>query len=84
MSGIEAVLAIIVLIAFISGVAIGVVVIVSIASRREDRMFSLTGKAPDAVCRGARRVTGLWTLGGRPVQQTPALRDEQRRQDSPR
>lgn len=84
MSGIEVAAAIFLLIAFISGAAIGVVVIVSVASRREDRLFSLTGEAPDAVCRGARRVTGLWTLGGWPVGQGPGWRDETWRRKAPR
>ena len=52
MSGIAVAVAIFLLVAFIGGVVLGVVVIVSVASRREDRLFSLTGEAPDAVCRG--------------------------------
>lgn len=66
MSGAEAAVAIFSLIAFIAGAVVGVVVIVAIASRREDRLFTLTGQAPDAMCRGARRFTGVWTRGGWP------------------
>lgn len=84
MSGLEGAVAIFLLIAFISGVVIGVVVIVSVASRREDRMFSLTGEAPDAVCRGARRVTGVWTLGDWPTGPAPQRPDAAQRRDAPR
>jgi hypothetical protein len=58
-------------IAFFGGIAIGVVVIVSVASKREDRLYSLTGEAPDAVCRGVRRLLGVYTRGGWPVDQVP-------------
>lgn len=68
MSGIAVAVAIFLLVAFIGGVVLGVVVIFSVASRREDRLFSLTGKAPDAVCRGARRLVGAGTRGGWPVE----------------
>jgi hypothetical protein len=68
MSGIAVAVAIFLLVAFIAGVVLGVVVIVSVASRREDRLFSLTGEAPDAVCRGARRLVGAGTRGGWPVE----------------
>lgn len=84
MSGLEAAVAIFLLIAFFGGVVIGVVVIVSIASRREDRMFSLTGDAPDAVCRGARRFTGVWTRGGWPTERGAVGRDDTRRREAPR
>jgi hypothetical protein len=84
MSGVEAAVAIFLLIAFIGGAVIGVVVIVSVAARREDRMFSLTREAPDAMCRGARRVVGLWTLGCWPADQGPGRRDETQRREAPR
>jgi hypothetical protein len=83
MSGLEAAVAIFLLIAFIGGVGIGVVVIVSIASRREDRLFSLTGEAPDTVCRGARRFTGVWTRGGWPVDRGTGGRGSNRRREAP-
>ncbi len=63
MSGIAVAVAIFLLIAFIGGVALGVVVIVSVASRREDRLQSLTGEAPGLVSAGARIVTGASTRG---------------------
>ena len=51
---------------FILGIAIGIVLIVSFASRREDRLYSLWGKAPDPACQGARRLLGVWVRGARP------------------
>jgi len=84
MSGIDAAVAIFLLIAFIGGIVIGVVVIVSIASRREDRQFSLTREAPDAMCRGARRFTGVWTRGDWPVDQDLGRRVNAGRQEAPR
>lgn len=68
MSGIEVVTAMVILFAFAIGIVLGVVLIVSIASRREDRFFSLWGKAPDAACQGARRLLGVWVRGDRPDQ----------------
>ncbi len=84
MSGIQVVVAIFLLIAFLSGAVIGVVVVVSIASRREDRLYSLVGEAPDAVCRGARRFMGVWTLVGGPVDQVSGPRDDAQRREAPR
>ena len=51
---------------FVLGVAIGIVLVVSFASRREDRLYSLWGEAPDPACRGARRLLGVWVRGARP------------------
>ena len=51
---------------FILGIAIGIVLVVSFASRREDRRYSLWGKAPDPACQGARRLLGVWVRGARP------------------
>lgn len=68
MSGIEVVAAMGILFAFTIGLVIGVALIVSIASRREDHLFSVWGEAPDAACRGARRLVGLWVRGDRPDQ----------------
>lgn len=84
MSGIEAAMAIFLLIALIGGVVIGVVVIVSIASRREDRRYSLVEEAPDAMCRGARRLMGVGTRGGWPTEQVSRRGDKARRQEAPR
>lgn len=52
-------LAVAILAVFLIGVAIGVVIIAAVASRREDRFKSFYGPAPDAATRGARRVFGL-------------------------
>jgi len=60
-----AIAAIMLVIGFLGGVMAGIVVIVAVASRREDREYSLTGDAPDATCRGARRLTGMALQGSR-------------------
>jgi hypothetical protein len=44
---------------FLGGVVLGALVIVSMAIKREDKRFSLMGKAPDAASRGARILTGV-------------------------
>lgn len=43
---------------FLAGVTCGVIIIVSRAIKREDRRFTLTGRAPDPAARGARLLTG--------------------------
>lgn len=48
---------------FLGGFVVGVIVIVSVASRREDSLYSLDGEAPDAACRGTRRLTGVGVRG---------------------
>ena len=48
---------------FLGGVTIGVVAMVALAVRREDRRFSLSGAAPGAAARGARRVTRFGGAG---------------------
>lgn len=70
MGSIGAVFAIFLLIAFLGGVFIGVIVIASLASRREDDLHSLTGEAPDPVCEGARRLTDAYTRGSGFVSST--------------
>lgn len=70
MGGIDAGVAILLLIALVAGISIGIVVVVSIASRREDRLYSLDGKAPDPACRGARWLTGVTTRGPRAWEDT--------------
>jgi hypothetical protein len=57
--------AILILIVFIAGAMGGVVLVVSFASLREDRRYSLTGEAPGPVCAGARRLTGAGVRGDR-------------------
>lgn len=58
---------------FLGGFVVGVIVIVSVASRREDSLYSLDGEAPDAACRGARRLTaaGVRGSGFRPASYLP-------------
>lgn len=63
MSGLDVGVAILLLIAFIAGIAGGLVLVVSVASRREDRLHSLTGAAPGPACEGARRLVGAGVLG---------------------
>lgn len=61
--GEDAIAAIMFLVGFLGGVVVGIIVTVSVASRREDSLCTLDGEAPDAVCRGARRLTGMGALG---------------------
>jgi hypothetical protein len=44
---------------FIAGVVMGVIVVVAIAVRREDRRYTLAVDAPDRLSRTTRRLTGL-------------------------
>lgn len=44
---------------FCLGVVLGVIVMVSMASNREDRLGTLTGHPPDQLARGARRLNGV-------------------------
>jgi len=44
---------------FVAGAAAGIVVIVSLGIRREERDRTLTGRAPDRKSQGARSLTGL-------------------------
>ena len=44
---------------FLGGVTLGVVAMVAVAVRREDRLYSLSGAAPGAAARGARFLTGF-------------------------
>lgn len=62
MRGSEA--AIFVLTVFLAGVVLGVVGMVSVAIRKEDRRLSLAGAAPSAAARGARKLNGF---GGRGI-----------------
>lgn len=45
---------------FVAGVAAGIVVIVSLGIRREERDLTLTGRAPNRKSQGARSLTGLY------------------------
>lgn len=59
MGGGEAAEVIAILAVFLGGIVVGVLVIVCMAIKREDRRHSLTGKAPDAAARGTRLLTGV-------------------------
>jgi len=65
MSFIEQLSAIALLIDFLFGVAFGVVGSASLASRREDRGYSLVHAPPDPVCDGVRVLQGVYTRGDR-------------------
>ena len=69
MGNAEVVVAMVIVFAFALGMAIGVVLVASFASRREDRRMSLWGKAPDPACGGVRRLVGAGVLGSRPDRQ---------------
>jgi hypothetical protein len=59
MSGIDVVMAITILIVFLFGIMFGLIVIVSRASNREDKHYSVKGTPPDNACGGARRLVGF-------------------------
>jgi hypothetical protein len=59
MSGGEVAEVIAILAVFLGGVVFGVLVIVCLAIKREDRKSSLKGAAPDAAARGTRLLTGV-------------------------
>lgn len=63
MGGVEATAVIMLLVGFLGGVMVGIIVIVSVASRREDRRHSLTGEAPGPASEGARWLTGVGVRG---------------------
>ena len=44
---------------FAAGVILGFLVMISMASRREDKLGTLTRQPPDAAARGARRMYGV-------------------------
>jgi hypothetical protein len=58
----EAIMAGVVVIAvavFIAGLVMGVIVVIAIAVRREDRRYTLAVDAPDRLSRTSRRLTGV-------------------------
>ncbi len=63
MNGSAAAVAYLILAVFLGGIAIGVVAMVAIAVRKEDQLYSLSGAAPGAAARGARRLTGFGGAG---------------------
>jgi hypothetical protein len=44
---------------FFSGMVMGVIAVVAIAVRREDRRYTLAVEAPDRLSRNVRRLTGV-------------------------
>ena len=62
-SGSAASVAYLVMAVFFGGCAFGVVAMVAVAVRKEDRQFSLSAAAPGAMARGARRLTGFGGAG---------------------
>jgi hypothetical protein len=44
---------------FLGGMVMGVIAVVAIAVRREDRRYTLAVEAPDRLSRSARRLTGV-------------------------
>ncbi len=63
MSGSAASVAYLILAVFLGGVSLGVVVMVAVAVRREDRLYSLSGAAPGAAARGTRWLTRFGGTG---------------------
>ncbi len=63
MNGSAASIAYLILAVFFGGVTLGVVAMVAVAVRKEDRRYSLSGAAPGAAARGARWLTGFGGAG---------------------
>jgi hypothetical protein len=63
MNGSAASVAYLILATFLGGVTLGIVAMVAIAIRREDRLYSLSGAAPGAAARGARFLTRFGGAG---------------------
>jgi hypothetical protein len=63
MSGSTAFAAYGILAGFGAGIVAGVIAIVAVAIRREDKRFSLSGAAPGPVTGGVRRLTGFGSVG---------------------
>jgi hypothetical protein len=56
MAGVVVVVAIAV---FLGGIVVGIMAVVAVAVRREDRRYTLAGEAPGRLARGTRRLTGM-------------------------
>ncbi len=65
MRGYEAAMAVTALALFLGVVAFGVLVVASVASKREDHRFSLSGAAPDLVTRVGRKLMRVGRSGNR-------------------
>jgi hypothetical protein len=63
MNGSAASVAYLILATFLGGVTLGIVAMVAIAIRREERLYSLSGAAPGAAARGARFLTRFGSAG---------------------
>jgi hypothetical protein len=63
MSSSAASVAYLILATFLGGVTLGVVAMVAIAVKREDRLYSLSSAAPGAAARGARWITRFGGAG---------------------
>ena len=48
---------------FLGGVTLGIIAMVAVAVRREDRLYSLSGAAPGAAARGTRFLTRFGGAG---------------------
>lgn len=46
-----------------AGIVIGVIAMIAVAVRKEDKRFSLSGAAPGPVTGGVRRLTGFGSVG---------------------
>jgi hypothetical protein len=63
MSSNGASIAYLILAVFLGGVTLGVIAMVAIAVKREDRLYSLSGAAPGAAARGTRWLTRFGGAG---------------------
>jgi hypothetical protein len=63
MGGNAASVAYLILAVFLGGCTLGVLAMVAVAVRKEDRLFSLSGAAPSAAARSARRLTRFGGAG---------------------
>jgi hypothetical protein len=61
---------------FVIGAITGIVILVSVASNREDRRARLSREAPDAVTRAARMLTNLYVRRPGDDQPAPRRRDD--------
>jgi hypothetical protein len=60
---------------FLAGAVVGIIAIVSIGIRREERHFSLARGAPDQMSQGARLLTGLYVRDGSATPAATAWED---------
>ena len=63
MNGSAASVAYLILATFLGGITLGIIAMVAIAIKREDRLYSLSGAAPGAAARGARFLTRFGGAG---------------------